>query len=563
MVELAPSRPEKVDLPHPDMRPEIARSWQRALACGLRPDAPLDLPALVPVDRESRLMRAAGPVLTDLASSLEGTSFALMLADRQACIVDRRFSDPRLERDLDGIGAVLGNRFTEENTGTNSIATALELRQGVAVNGPEHFLLPMKRFSCYGQTVLHPVTRKVEAVLQITGPLGEENALWAPIINRAARDIAQRLLVGGRLEEQRMLAAFQEAAHRGERAVVVLSEDIFLSSPAALALLDAADHGLLRELADGASTGVEHRRRVSLAGGGDVDVRFHRIPDATGGVLFELRRDAPERKPVPRGRDNPSWERRMHDMLAEQRERRLPVLIAGEPGSGRTTATAVLAGADPVVRLDAADLADVGVREWLAALTDALTTHPGLVAVEGIHLLPLAAAARVAQLLRSSTAWYVLTSCPAGELGAEHAALAATCAAQIEIPPLRYRKEELGGLVRSLVRQLAPQAAIRLTNPVWDALRAHAWPANMRELAAVTRHLVERRRSDVVTPEDLPPSLRVGRAGRTLSPLEQAEYDTIVRTLANSAGNKARAAQALGISRTTLYSRMRYLGIAR
>jgi transcriptional regulator of acetoin/glycerol metabolism len=548
--------------PRPDMRPEIARSWQRALACGLRPDAPLDSPAPVPVDRESRLMRAAGPVLTDLATSLDGTSFALMLADREACIVDRRFSDPRLERDLDGIGAVLGNRFTEENTGTNSIATTLELRQGVAVNGPEHFLLPMKRFSCYGQTVLHPVTRAVEAVLQITGPLGQESALWAPIINRAARDIAQRLLVGGRLEEQRMLAAFQEAAHRGERAVVVLGEDIFLSSPAALALLDSADHGLLRELADGASAGIDHRRRMSLAGG-EVDVRFHRIPDATGGVLFELRRDAAQRRAVPRRRDNPAWERRMHDMLAEQRARRVSVLIVGEPGSGRTSATAVLAGTEPMIRLDAGDVADVGVRVWLAELAEALATHPGLVAVEGIHLLPLAAAARASQLLRAATAWFALTSGPVAELGAEHAALAATCAARIEIPPLRYRKEELPGLVRTLLDELAPRAAIRVTHPVWDTLRAHSWPANLRELTAVTRHLVERRRSDVVTPDDLPPSLRAGRATRRLSPLEQAEYDTITRTLASSAGNKAHAAQALGISRTTLYNRMRYLGIAR
>lgn len=543
------------------VRPEIAQSWRRSLACGLRPDAPLNTPELSEFDGESRLLRAAAPVLNELEADLNGTSFVLMLADREACIVDRRFGDVRLENELDGIGAVLGRRFTEETTGTNSIATAIELRHGVAVNGAEHFMIPMKRFSCYGQTVVHPVSRRVEAVLQITGPVGDENALWAPIVNRAASDIGQRLLAGTRLEEQRMLDAFQ-AAGRRNGAVIVLGEDIFMASPAAVGLLDAPDHALLREIADGTRGTPVNRRRIALSSGIEVGLSFRRLPNALGGVLFELTRDQPDRQPVPRRRGDGSWARHIRDELDRCRRHRVRVLIAGEPGSGRTWATELLGGNERTTRLDATRIDDVGARAWLAELAEAAEKGQGLVVVESIHLLPPAVAVRVGALLSDSSTWYAMTSAPMVELAKEHAALATTCGAQIEIPPLRFRQDELPGLVRALLGDMSARAPIRMTPQVWEALRCHPWPGNIRELAVVVRHVLEHRRSDSVAITDLPSSFRWG-SRRRLSPLEQAEHDTIVRALEQSSGNKVHASETLGISRTTLYSRMRRLGIDR
>ncbi|MFP1629657.1 hypothetical protein ACLB9X_31880 [Streptomyces sp. 5K101] len=46
----------------------------------------------------------------------------------------------RLRDRLEGLGVVAGGVFLEETTGTNSIATAHELRRGVAVHGEEHYL---------------------------------------------------------------------------------------------------------------------------------------------------------------------------------------------------------------------------------------------------------------------------------------------------------------------------------------------------------------------------------------------------------------------------------------
>lgn len=541
------------------LRPEIAQSWYRSRASGLRPDAPLDRPQLTDFDVESRLLRAAEPVLTGLAADLEGTRFGLMLADRDACIVDRRFSDASLEVNLDGIGAVLGNRFTEETTGTNSIATVLELRRGVAIHGPEHFMEPMKRFSCYGQPILHPVSRRIEAVLQITGPADEENSLWAPIINRAATDIAQRLLAGAQIDQQRMLAAFQEAANRADSVVVMIAEDIVMSSAGAQRVLEPADQLTLRDIADDAGT-TPGERAILLADGTDARVRFRRLAEAPGGVLVEVVGPRRDRSPVPRRRGGRAL-RRPTEELDVHRAGRVRLLIAGEPGSGRSTVAARLAGPLPLRRHAAAELADLGERRWLEDLTRTLTGHGGLVLIEDIHMLPDATAARTARMLLDSSAWFALTSAPPADLGTQHAALATTCAARLEVPPLRYRRDELPDLARSMLDELAPGSALRVTGRVWDALRRHDWPANLRELRMVLAHVVEHRRSDIVTPDDLPPALRTSRPTRRLSLMEQAEYDAIVRALQERAGNKVHAAELLGISRTTLYKRIRNLGI--
>jgi transcriptional regulator of acetoin/glycerol metabolism len=132
------------------LRPEIAQSWQRLTSCGLDPAACIDGGAIVEPDPGTRLRRAAGPVLTALEGHLDGSGFAVILADRETRLVDIRFGSPDLAPVLESVGAVPGMLFTEQVSGTNSVATVAELRRGVAVVGAEHYLESLKRFACYG-----------------------------------------------------------------------------------------------------------------------------------------------------------------------------------------------------------------------------------------------------------------------------------------------------------------------------------------------------------------------------------------------------------------------------
>ena len=175
-------------------RPLIATSWRRVAMTGLCPSASVDDAEIEEVDRRSRLMVAATPVLDEMAAELDGTAFAVILADRNALLTDFRFGLDRLRPKLQEVGTVEGRRFREETTGTNSIATAFELRRGVAVRGEEHFIESLKGFSCYGQTIIHPVTQRVEGVLDITCLVEDDNPLLAPFVIRSARQIGERLL---------------------------------------------------------------------------------------------------------------------------------------------------------------------------------------------------------------------------------------------------------------------------------------------------------------------------------------------------------------------------------
>jgi transcriptional regulator of acetoin/glycerol metabolism len=236
-------------------RPEIAQAWQRAAMSGLTPSAALDRLPQVEVDERSRLLVAAGPVLDQVAEQLEGTRYCVLLADRDATIVDRRVGQVSLEAVLDGVGAMRGAQFCEELTGTNSIATVHELRRGMQVVGDEHYLEGLRSFCCYGHPIVNPLTRRLEGVLDITGHAGDTSDLLAPFLRTAARAIEQRLLLGARVAQQDLLAAFQAATGRTHEPVLVVGEGVCLASPSAMTELGPDDHLVLRALAAGEGRG--------------------------------------------------------------------------------------------------------------------------------------------------------------------------------------------------------------------------------------------------------------------------------------------------------------------
>jgi transcriptional regulator of acetoin/glycerol metabolism len=72
--------------------------------------------------------------------------------------------------------------------------------------------------------------------------------------------------------------------------------------------------------------------------------------------------------------------------------------------------------------------------------------------------------------------------------------------------------------------------------------------------------IVQRRRSGVIQPADLPPECR-SMSRRVLTPLESMERDAIVRSLQDTHTDKKQAAEALGMSRATIYRKIRKYGI--
>ena len=129
----------------------------------------------------------------------------------------------------------------------------------------------------------------------------------------------------------------------------------------------------------------------------------------------------------------------------------------------------------------------------------------------------------------------------------------------MELPPLRYHTEDLHNLVPFFLAKLSRPSPSACSPEAMQLLRLN-WPGNTEQLWQVLRRAVQHRRTGTIHPADLPPECwSVSR--RLLTPLESIQRDAIVQSLLDQQGNKARAAQSLGMSRATIYRKIHQYGI--
>lgn len=526
------------------LRDPIAKSWRRAEMAGLSPSSALDHLTYADVDHSGPLQAAASPVLDELNEQLEGTMFCTLLVDRDGRIAQRWCGDNGSRRAFDNLGVDVGASLLEEAVGTNALGTVLETRTSITVNGREHFAVPLRRFSCYGHPIFHPTTRRIEGVLDISALMEDASPLLPPLVARAVADIEQRLLDGSRVSDKQLLAAFQAAGTR-RRAVVAIGHDLLMSNQAAADLLGSTDVALLRVLASDVRD--EAAIDLTLESGLAVRVDATRVGGSRGGALLHVE---PHREPRPR--------RPVVDVpLAHA-----PVLVSGPPGSGRSTTARRLADTQPVTVLSAASALLDGSEAWARDFGALLRAGQGTVCVDGVDLLPDDLVDLVASHVAEQRAPRVVLVCgPLEGLTGRAAALAGGCTERRLLTPLASRPHEIPELVRAMLADLGADASLHFTPGALSALSSQPWPGNLRELRAVVEHVVRRQRTGAVIVDELPEAYRTQEPSRHLAPIDRAERTVIVEALREHDGNKVRAAQALGISRTTLYAKMRALRI--
>ena len=162
---------------------------------------------------------------------------------------------------------------------------------------------------------------------------------------------------------------------------------------------------------------------------------------------------------------------------------------------------------------------------------------------------------------------------------------------QLELPPLRERKEDIGLLASYFLDRAAQRqqrAPARFSPEAMVFLERYDYPGNVRELENAIEHAVAVGEGDLLTPAELPTSIRsprrLGRgeeradeaASATLAQVQaqaQAARDTrsleditrehVLRVLQRHHGNATSAARQLGVSRTTLWRMLKRYGVAR
>ena len=140
----------------------------------------------------------------------------------------------------------------------------------------------------------------------------------------------------------------------------------------------------------------------------------------------------------------------------------------------------------------------------------------------------------------------------------------------IEIPALRDRVDDIPVLIREFLNRFSPDQKIDLDERLLTMLAGYTWPGNIRELENLIERLVILRKSNLLTPADLPPEF--GKPRHSIPELKPQGFDgnltfheaqkkIIIEALDKHAWNRSRAARHLDIPRHVLIYRMKKYGL--
>ncbi len=135
---------------------------------------------------------------------------------------------------------------------------------------------------------------------------------------------------------------------------------------------------------------------------------------------------------------------------------------------------------------------------------------------------------------------------------------------EIRVPPLRERAEDIPLIAThyaALYARKYNKPELRLDAQCMERLKSYPWPGNVRELRHAIERLVIMSENGVAQVDGLVLPVSAAPADSATLNLEELEKQTILRAIAQHHGNLSKAAESLGLGRTTLYRKMTRYGL--
>jgi len=143
----------------------------------------------------------------------------------------------------------------------------------------------------------------------------------------------------------------------------------------------------------------------------------------------------------------------------------------------------------------------------------------------------------------------------------------------VHLPALRERRSDIPMLVHHFLDRYAPSTSLQVTQAAMKSLLGYDWPGNVRELENCIARAITLGDRKVIDVGDLPPAIRSESGGSvnntstdaaaiSTTALAEMERMTILRVFEQANGDKALAGKMLGISRATLYRKLKRYNIA-
>jgi transcriptional regulator of acetoin/glycerol metabolism len=541
----------------------------------------IDLRYIRDPDPETVLVRAAAPVLRHLHEQLDGQPISIILTDAHGLVLSRLTADGELERYLESVKLAPGFSYAEELVGTNGIGTALESGAPAHVFGHEHYAERLEGLACAGVPLHHPISGKTIGVIDLTCWRRHADPLLVSLVQSTADQISQALIAASSGRDFNLLQEYVRACRHSGGIVLALGNDVVMMNDHARSVLDAGDqHALLGhaaevltarpaatvtlELPSGVSARISCRRVSSDSPYADGVVQVKLLAAPVSGAAVQPAPKAPMYLPGLVG-SGVLWLRacRAAEAAYETGEW---LALEGEPGTGKLAlARAVHQRQNPAASFHVLDTKDAGPA-WLDGVRRELLDGTGTLVIQHVDTLSIKSLHGLAGLLQEARAagrhasLRVAVTLHRDGARADLTRLLRFFPHTVEVPPLRHHVEDLHELVPFFLTRLSQHGRLTCSPEAMKLLLRHSWPGNTEQLWQVLRQVVQLRRAGAIKPRDLPPECwTVSR--RLLNPLESMERDAIVASLLDHDGNKVKAAEAVGMSRATIYRKIHEYGI--
>ncbi len=571
------------------------------------------------LERHQEFVAHAEPVMEYLYAQVQASHSMVVLADNRGLLV-HALGDPDFLGKAERVALAPGASWHEQHRGTNAIGTALAEGAAVEIHGAEHFLERNTFLTCAAAPILDP-SGKLLGALDISGDHRSHHPHTQGLVRTAAQMIENRLLLSRHRRHIRLhLHPRAEGIGTVAEGVLALSEDGWIvgANRAALAMLglQPADLGatpLERVLDSRSEDLLDWGRRqgqqallVNTRRGGRLFLQIH-----AGKAPIPVSTAAASTPPQDALAALDTGDTRLKAALDKARKvagKPIPLLLHGESGVGKELLAQAIHRSSPhregpFVAVNCAALPENLIEAELFGYAPGAFSgarkegspgrlreaHGGTLFLDEIGDMPLNLQSRLLRVLQERQ----VTPLGSGKPVAVDFAL--VCATHrplrqeveagrfradlyyrlngltLTLPALRERSD-FSALVARLLAEMASGRSLALAPAVARAFADYAWPGNLRQLANALRTATALLEADEECidwphlPDDLAEELQqrplAADAAATMAEpapdrLQEVSRLAIQRAVAAARGNLSEAARRLGISRNTLYRKLK------
>ncbi|MDT9632043.1 sigma-54-dependent Fis family transcriptional regulator [Pseudomonas sp. JV449] len=591
-------------LPQAPVPSLIFDSWRRSIEQHHLDPGSLQGPRILtePLLKECReraelFMRIAGEEVGQLHHRVRHADYCVMLTDAQGQTIDHRV-DTTIRSDCRKAGLYLGTCWSEAEEGTCGVATVLTSKAAVTVHKRDHFRAAFISLTCSAAPIF-------DSQGNLLGVM-DASALKSPDDRRSQHLVRQMVAQSALAIEN---AFFMHSAR----------EHWVLQAHSTPGYVDSQPDLLLAWDQDGRLHALNSKARHALRR------RFGQVPEHIGEVfdldalrsatdqstqhlqwlgepgVLHVRVNAPRRKPsrpVAHTQVDPRVEEHLR-LAVRVKDRNLPVLVQGETGAGKEVFARQLhersaRRTGPFVAVNCAAIPENLIESELfgyvaGAFTGASSKGmPGLLVqadggtlfLDEIGDMPLALQTRLLRVMAEGEV------APLGGAKTRTVDIQVICAshrdlavlvgdgrfredlyfrlgcARFYLPPLRERSDKLA-LINRLVEQQARGSGVSvgIGQAALERLLGYAWPGNVRQLHHALAYACAVCEGGTIQLADLPVEVRGEQVSPAAEPSVSPERQVVLDALIRHRWKPLPTAQALGISRATLYRRVNQLGI--